>query len=113
MPFVRVHLERDVWTSKGAAIGDAIHAAQLALPALAIPRDDVFQVFVPHEPGELRYHPTYLDARRDSLVVIELTMQRGYDDETPPGYRPTTSSSSRSRTVRPTGSRARSRVRRR
>lgn len=81
MPFVRVHLDRELWAQHGAAIGAAIHQAQLALPDLGIPRDDVFQVFVPHDADELLYHPTYLDADRRTLVVIELVMQRGYADD--------------------------------
>lgn len=81
MPFVRVHLERGLWEQHGAAIGAAIHQAQLALPELGIPDDDVFQVFVPHGADELVFHPTYLGADRRTLVVIELTMQRGYGED--------------------------------
>ena len=51
-------------------IGNAIHQAQIE--ALGIPADDRFQIFQPHDTGELKFDPGYNGVDRRSLLVIRV-----------------------------------------
>ena len=57
MPLIQIDLDRELFDSLGDKLSDAVHQAQL--DALDIPSDDLFQVFTPHGPGELRFDPGY------------------------------------------------------
>jgi hypothetical protein len=76
VPFIQVDLSRELYESSRAAIGDAIHDAQIE--ALGIPSDDRFQVFQPHAPGEMAFDPGYNDVDRRDLVVIRVTAVHMY-----------------------------------
>lgn len=72
MPMIQVDLRREVFQEKGAAISTAIHEA--LVEGLDMPADDLFQVFRPHDAGELVFSPTYGGADRRDLVLIRVTM---------------------------------------
>jgi|SRR5690242_4613790 len=79
MPLVQVDLPRPLFTEKGARISDEIH--QAFIDALAIPADDKFQIFRPHDPGELVFDPGYGGVDRRSLIVIQILMVHMYTVE--------------------------------
>ena len=66
-----------------------MHQAQL--DALDIPSDDLFQIFTPHGPGELRFDPGYNGVDRQRLLLLRITMVHMYpgrDEAAPvPGHR--------------------------
>jgi hypothetical protein len=70
VPLIHVHLDREVFTASHEAIGNAIHDAQIE--ALGIPADDRFQIFQPHDAGELKFDPGYNGVDRRSLLVIRV-----------------------------------------
>jgi hypothetical protein len=76
MPLIQVDLDRGLYESSQDAIGKAIHEAQIE--ALGIPADDRFQVFRPHDPGELRFDPGYNGVDRRSLLLIQVTAVHMY-----------------------------------
>ena len=76
MPLIEVDLDRAVYDAKHEQISAEIHQAQI--DALAIPADDLFQIFRPHEAGELKFDPTYGGVDRQSLMVIHITMVHRY-----------------------------------
>ena len=80
MPLIHVHLSRDTFERSHEDIGNAIHDAQIA--ALGIPADDRFQIFQPHEAGELKFDPGYNGVDRQNLLVIQVTAVHMYDPGT-------------------------------
>jgi len=76
VPLIQVDLDRDLFESSGNQLSSALHQAQL--DALEIPADDLFQVFTPHGPGELRFDPTYNGVDRQRLVLLRITMVHMY-----------------------------------
>ena len=76
MPLIQIDLDRDVFDSLGDQLSTAVHEAQL--DALDIPAGDLFQVFTPHGPGELRFDPTYNGVDRQRLVLVRVTMVHMY-----------------------------------
>src|SRR4051794_27609373 len=76
MPLIQVDLDRRLFEDSHAAIGDAIHDAQITV--LGIPANDRFQVFRPHGDHELKFDPTYNDVDRRSLVLIQVTAVHMY-----------------------------------
>jgi hypothetical protein len=76
MPLIQVDLDRGLFEASHAAIGDAIHDAQIE--ALGIPADDRFQVFRPRGDGELKFDPGYNGVDRRSLVLIQVTAVHMY-----------------------------------
>ena len=76
MPLIQVDLERELFETSHAEIGDAIHDAQIE--ALGIPADDRFQVFSPHGVDELKFDPGYNDVDRRSLLLIRVTAVHMY-----------------------------------
>jgi hypothetical protein len=80
VPLIQIHLHREVYDASHKDIGRAIHEAQIE--ALGIPEDDMFQVFSPHEPGELKFDPGYNDVDRRDLVLIRVTAVHMYSPAT-------------------------------
>ena len=80
MPLIEVHLSRTTFEKYHEAIGEAIHAAQI--DSLGIPADDRFQIFTPHEDGELKFDPGYNGVDRQALVNIRVTAVHMYSTAT-------------------------------
>ncbi len=76
MPLIQIDLDRELFDSLGDKLSDAVHQAQL--DALGIPSDDLFQVFTPHGPGELRFDSGYNGVDRQRLVLLRITMVHMY-----------------------------------
>jgi hypothetical protein len=76
MPLIQIDLDREVFDALGEQLSSAVHQAQL--DALEIPADDLFQVFTPHGPGELRFDPGYNGVDRRQLVLVRVTMVHMY-----------------------------------
>ncbi len=76
MPLIQVDLDRAVYDQLHEQLSREIHQAQIDV--LEIPEDDRFQVLRPHEPGELKFDPTYGGVDRRSLLVIRITMVHRY-----------------------------------
>lgn len=76
VPLIQVDLARDTFDEHHEAIGDAIHDAQIA--ALGIPADDRFQIFTPHDGGELTFDPGYNGVDRRNLLVIRVVAVHMY-----------------------------------
>lgn len=80
MPLIEVHLPRSTYERHHEAIGEAIHAAQI--DALGIPADDRFQIFTPHDDGELKFDPRYNGVDRQALIHIRVTAVHMYSTDT-------------------------------
>jgi hypothetical protein len=80
MPMVQVDLRRDIFQEKGKAISQAIHAG--LVEGLDMPADDLFQVFRPHDDGELVFSPDYGGADRKDLILLRITMAHMFPVDT-------------------------------
>jgi hypothetical protein len=80
LPLIHVHLNREVFDAHHEDIGRAIHEAQIE--ALGIPADDRFQIFQPHDAGELKFDPGYNGVDRRDLLVIRVTAVHMYNTAT-------------------------------
>ena len=80
MPLIQIDLDRELFDSLGDQLSAAIHKAQIE--ALDIPSDDLFQVFTPHGPGELRFDPGYNGVDRQRLLLLRITMVHMYSVDT-------------------------------
>jgi phenylpyruvate tautomerase PptA (4-oxalocrotonate tautomerase family) len=80
MPLIQVDLDRTLYNDKHVELSHEIHQAQIEV--LGIPADDLFQVFRPHEPGELKFDPTYGGVDRQNLIVVRITMVHMYSAAT-------------------------------
>jgi hypothetical protein len=78
VPLVRIDLERSL-LAKRAAISDEIQ--QAFVDALGVPANDRFQVFHPHDAGELVGDPSYNDVDRRSLFLIQVTLVHMYSPD--------------------------------
>jgi hypothetical protein len=76
VPLIQVDLERELFDSLHQELSTAIHKAQIE--ALGVAPDDLFQVFRPHDAGELKFDPRYNDVDRQHLVLIRITMVHMY-----------------------------------
>jgi hypothetical protein len=79
LPLIEVHLEKNLFDLRHEELSKAIHDAQI--DALEIPPDDLFQVFSPHSPAELRFDATYNGVDRQHLLLIRITMVHRYSVE--------------------------------
>jgi hypothetical protein len=69
---VQIDLRRDVFETRGQAISEAIHRG--LVDGLDMQADDLFQVFRPHDDGELVFSPDFAGADRRDLVLLRITM---------------------------------------
>jgi hypothetical protein len=76
VPLIQIDLDRELYETSRGALSAAVHEAQLE--ALDIPADDRFQVFTPHDPGDLVFDPAYNGVERRSLVLVRITMVHMY-----------------------------------
>ncbi len=76
MPLIQVDLSAAVYDELHEQMSTEIQAAQVE--ALGITPDDLFHVFRPHQPGELKFDPGYNDVERRDLVLIQITMVHMY-----------------------------------
>ena len=76
MPLIQVDLDKGLFDSVHEPLSKAIHQAQI--DALDIPADDLFQLFYPHATDEVKFDPGYNGVDRQNLVVVRITMVRGY-----------------------------------
>jgi hypothetical protein len=77
VPLIQIDLDRELFDTHGDQLSAAVHKAQIE--ALDIPSDDLFQVFTPHGPGELRFDPGYNGVDRQQLLLLRITMVHMYD----------------------------------
>lgn len=80
MPTVQIDLRRDLYAAKGPEISRAIHAG--LMEGLDMPQDDLFQVFRPHEEGEIVFSPTFGGVDRRDLVMLRITMVHMFAPDT-------------------------------
>ena len=80
MPMVQIDLRRDVFQEKGKAISQAIHAG--LIEGLDMAADDLFQVFRPHDDGELVFSPDFGGADRQDLILLRITMAHMFPVDT-------------------------------
>lgn len=76
VPLIQIDLDRELFDSFGDRLSTAIHQAQI--DALDMSSDDLFQVFTPHGPGELRFDSGYNGVDRQRLVLLRITMVHMY-----------------------------------
>ncbi len=69
---IQCDLSQALFDDKGKLISQAIHEGLQA--GLDMPGDDLFQIFRPHEAGELVFSPSYGGVDRRDLVLIRVTM---------------------------------------
>lgn len=72
MPTVQVDLRRELFREKGTAISAAIHEG--LIEGLDMQADDLFQIFRPHDAGEIVFSPDFGGADRRDLVFLRITM---------------------------------------
>jgi phenylpyruvate tautomerase PptA (4-oxalocrotonate tautomerase family) len=76
MPLVRISLRKGTSAEYRKALADGVH--QALVEAIAIPRDDRFQIITEYDPENLVYDPQYLGVKRsDRIVFVEVTMSQG------------------------------------
>lgn len=80
MPTVQIDLRRELFLQKGTAISRAVH--QGLQEGLDMSADDLFQVFRPHDEGELVFSPDFGGADRRDLVLLRITMVHMFPPDT-------------------------------
>jgi hypothetical protein len=76
MPVIRIDLDRLLYEEMHEEIGAQLHEA--LIDALDMRRDDRFQIFHPHDEGEVHFDPTFGNVDRKSLMFIHVTMVHSY-----------------------------------
>lgn len=80
MPTVQVDLRRELFDTKGPAISQAVH--QGLIDGLDMQSDDLFQVFRPHDDGEIVFSPSFGGVDRRDLVLLRITMVHMFAPDT-------------------------------
>jgi len=78
MPLVRVDMHASL-ADKREQLSSAIHNG--LVEGLAMPADDLFQIFRLHEQGDLIYTTTFPNAERTDIVYIQILLARLYGPE--------------------------------
>jgi hypothetical protein len=76
LPLIQVDPSAAVYDELHEQMSTEIQAAQVE--ALGITPDDLFHVFRPHQPGEMKFDPGYNSVDRRDLVLIHITMVHMY-----------------------------------
>jgi 4-oxalocrotonate tautomerase len=74
MPLVRIDLSSETVPGLRDLIGECLHEAMVA--AFGIPRQDRFQIFTPHLPGELVFDKAFLGMTRVDVIFIQILLVR-------------------------------------
>jgi hypothetical protein len=77
MPLVQIDLDRSLMNAKKSEISEKMQ--QAFIEALDVPADDKFQIFRPHDDGELVADPNYGGIDRRSMISVQVTMVHRYD----------------------------------
>ncbi len=80
MPLVQIDLDRTLMQQKKTEISERLQ--QAFVDALGAPADDKFQIFRPHDDGELIADPGFWGVDRRSMVSIQVTMVHRYPVDT-------------------------------
>jgi hypothetical protein len=80
MPLVQIDLDRTLMRQKKTEISERLQ--QAFVDALGAPPDDKFQIFRPHDDGELIADPGFWGVDRRSMVSIQVTMVHRYPVDT-------------------------------
>ncbi len=76
MPNVFIDLDAELYERLGDQISTEVHQAQIDV--LDVVPDDLFQIFTPHAPREIKFDPGYGGVDRRSLLMIRLLMVHMY-----------------------------------
>ncbi len=76
MPLFQVDLDQRLFDAHHAEISQALNDAQIE--GLDVSPDDLFQVFTPHGPDEIKFDPGYNGVDRRQLVLIRVTLVHMY-----------------------------------
>ena len=77
MPLVQIDLDGTLMEQKRELISEKVH--QAFVETLDVPVDDKFQIFRPHDAGELIADPQFWGVDRRSMLSIQVTMVHKYD----------------------------------
>lgn len=76
MPLVQVDLARKLFDAHAKRMGEEIQ--QAFIEALDVDPTDRFQVFRPHDEGEIVFDPTYGNVDRRELILIRILIVHRY-----------------------------------
>ena len=79
MPLVQIDMPRPVFEAHGKEM--SVEIQQAFIEALDVNPADKFQIFRPHEQGEVVFDPTYGDVDRQNLILIQILMVHRYSVE--------------------------------
>jgi phenylpyruvate tautomerase PptA (4-oxalocrotonate tautomerase family) len=79
LPFVRISLLDDTPPQARREIGEAVHAALVAVAN--VPEAERFQVIEPRAAEDLVFHRSFGGAARERVVFVELTLVRELSEE--------------------------------
>lgn len=80
MPMIQIDLRKELFQEKGKEISNAVHSALVS--GLNMDETDLFQVFRPHDEGEIIFSPTYDSRDRHDLLLIRITMVHMFSVDT-------------------------------
>jgi len=81
MPLVRIDLADGKTPEYGTQVGDIVYRAMIE--ALAVPKDDRFQIITQHAATGLHYSRNYLGVQRsDECIFLQITLNAGRSVET-------------------------------
>jgi len=79
MPFIRTHLPKGTTAQHQQGIVEGIH--QALVDSIGMPKDELFNMVAPYEPGQFWCSRSFNGvARSDHVVAIEITLRRGRSD---------------------------------
>ena len=72
MPLVRIDMHADM-AHRRRELSEAIHEG--LVEGLPMPKDDLFQIFRLHEPGDLIYTASFPNAERSDIIFIQILLR--------------------------------------